>query len=227
MSKKAIVLLSGGMDSATALYWAKAQGYRCHCLVFDYGQRHKKEMSHAVAVAKQAGVAWTGIKIALPWKNGSSLLDAKQRLPNIALNKIGKTGIPSTYVPGRNTLFTAYAISAADALGAEAIILGPNVLDFSGYPDCRPEYYEAFRRVAHLGTRRGQEGKTLKILTPLIRFNKAQIVRLALRLQVPLDMTWSCYAGLKHPCRRCDSCKLRAKGFKEAGVSDPSLTARV
>jgi len=139
----------------------------------------------------------------------------------VPLAKIGKGSIPSTYVPGRNTLFVAYAISAADALGAQAIVLGPNQLDYSGYPDCRPAFYDAFRQVAKLGTKRGVEGKSLKILTPLIELTKADIVRLGQKLNVPWKFTWSCYQGNAVACGRCDSCKLRAKGFREAQINDP------
>ncbi|MEK6543869.1 MAG: 7-cyano-7-deazaguanine synthase, partial [Elusimicrobiota bacterium] len=140
--KKAIVLLSGGLDSATALYWARAQGYRCHCLIFDYGQRHKKEIVHAKALARQVKATFDVIRVSLPWAKASSLTDVSQSLPDVVLSRIGRGGIPSTYVPGRNTLFVAFAISAADALRAQAIVLGPNVLDYSGYPDCRPAFYQ-------------------------------------------------------------------------------------
>ncbi|MBI4063203.1 MAG: 7-cyano-7-deazaguanine synthase QueC [Elusimicrobia bacterium] len=218
--KKAVVLLSGGLDSTTALYWAKAKGYQCHCLIFDYGQRHRREIESAKKIAQKAGVSFDVIAIKLGWTGRSALLDLDVKLPNIPLEKIGQGPIPSTYVPGRNTLFTAYAISAADALGAEAIVLGPNVLDYSGYPDCRPEYYQAFRRVARLGTKRGVEGKSLKILTPLIKMTKAQIVKLGAQLGVPWELTWSCYAGGARPCGQCDSCKLRAKGFEKAKIQD-------
>ncbi|MBI2069219.1 MAG: 7-cyano-7-deazaguanine synthase QueC [Elusimicrobia bacterium] len=227
MPKKAIVLLSGGMDSAAALYWAKNKGYRCHCLIFDYGQRHKKEIHFARALARAAKAACAVIPIKLPWTGGSSLLDSTLKLPAHSMTKIGKNGIPSTYVPGRNTLFLAYAISAADALDAEAVVLGPNALDYSGYPDCRPEYYRAMRRAAQLGTKRGNNGQTIQILTPLIGLSKAQIARLGADLRVPWERTWSCYAGGRRPCRRCDSCKLRAKGFREAGLIDPLIDVNV
>lgn len=222
--RQTIVLLSGGMDSATALYWAKAKGYRCHCLIFDYGQRHVKEIIAAKSVAKAAGCSWQLIKIDLPWKGGSTLLEKSKKLPAHSLSRIGKNGIPSTYVPGRNTLFMAYAISAADALGAEAIVAGPNALDYSGYPDCRPAFYRALRQAAKLGTKRGEGGLRLDILTPLIHLTKAQIARLGQGLGVPWELTWSCYAGQQRPCRRCDSCKLRAKGFSQIGLKDPAST---
>ncbi len=211
------------MDSATALYWAKAKGYDCHCLVFDYGQRHRKEIASAKAVAKAAGFTWQIIAIRLGWDGGSSLLDESQKLPSHPLKQIGRKGIPCTYVPGRNTLFLAYAISAADALGAEAIVAGPNALDYSGYPDCRPAFYRAMRQAARLGTKRGSEGQSLDILTPLIHLSKAQIAKLGQKLGVPWRLTWSCYAGARRPCEYCDSCKLRAKGFQEAGLKDSLL----
>ena len=219
---KAIVLLSGGLDSTTALYWAISKGYQCHCLIFDYGQRHKREIKSAVAVAKKAKCGYDIIPIKLAWTHTSALLNKKIKLPNLPIDKIGRGDIPSTYVPGRNTLFVAYAISACDALGAEAIVLGPNFLDYSGYPDCRPEYYKAYQKVAALGTKRGTEGKPIKILTPLIKLSKSQIVKLALKLNAPIELTWSCYAGGQKPCGQCDSCKLRAKGFEQANFRDPA-----
>ncbi|MBI4668808.1 MAG: 7-cyano-7-deazaguanine synthase QueC [Elusimicrobia bacterium] len=221
MGRKAIVLLSGGMDSATALYWAKSQGYACHCLIFDYGQRHKKEIASAKALAKKSGSTFQVIPVKFGWNGGSSLLNRRKKLPSRRLDKIGANSIPSTYVPARNTLFAAYAISAADARGAEAVILGVNALDYSGYPDCRPNYIKALEKTARLGTKRGIQGKTLRILTPLIKKTKAQIVELGAKLRVPWELTWSCYQGGAQPCGRCDSCRLRAKGFQEAGLHDP------
>lgn len=221
--KKAIVLLSGGLDSSTALYWAKKQGYRCEALSIYYGQRHKREMDSARAIAKRAKIPYQEIKIDLPWIQVSSLANKNKKLPNLSLNKIGQGPIPSTYVPGRNTVFLSLAVSLADATKAQAIIIGANALDYSGYPDCRPNYLKAFSRVAHLGTQSGTTGSQIKILAPLLRLNKKEIVRLALKLNVPLELTWSCYAGKKIPCGDCDSCKLRAKGFLVAKISDPAL----
>jgi 7-cyano-7-deazaguanine synthase len=145
------------------------------------------------------------------------------KLPKIALAKIGKGGIPSTYVPGRNTMFLSLAASLADAIGAHAIVIGANALDYSGYPDCRPPFLDAFSKVAKLGTRVGAEGGSLKVLAPLLRLDKKGIVRLARRVGAPLQLTWSCYAGGARPCGTCDSCQLRAKGFREAGAEDPAL----
>jgi len=221
--KRAVVLLSGGLDSATCLYWAKAKGYRIDALGVDYGQRHAKELKAARAIARKAGARFTALRVKLPWLNISSLVDSEKRLPNVSLSKIGAGSIPSTYVPGRNTMFVSFGISLADAVGAESIIVGANTLDYSGYPDCRPDFYEAFARVAKLGTRRGVSGKRLRIDAPLLGKDKAGIVRLAGRLGVPLRHTWSCYQGGGRPCGRCDSCKLRRKGFAEAGVKDPAL----
>jgi 7-cyano-7-deazaguanine synthase len=210
MSKKCIVLLSGGIDSTTTLFLAKKQGYKCHALIFDYGQKHKKEIRSAIRIAKLAKIPYKVLKIKLPWK-GSSLLDAGWRIPaKRSIKEIGK-GIPSTYVPGRNTIFLSFAVSYAEAIGAQAIFIGANAIDFSGYPDCRPEYYRAFQKVVSTGTR----AKRIKIITPLIKMKKSQIIKLGLKLGAPLYLTWSCYKGGKDPCGVCDSCRLREKGFRE------------
>jgi len=160
----------------------------------------------------------------LPWLGGSSLTNRKMKIPELALKKIGTGRIPSTYVPGRNTIFLSLAVSLADSIGAEAIVIGANALDYSGYPDCRPPFLDAFSKVAKLGTKRGTEQhKGLRVLAPLLHLDKKGIVRLADRLGAPLSLTWSCYAGGSRPCGRCDSCQLRAKGFREAGKADPAL----
>ncbi len=220
---QAVVLLSGGLDSATALYWARAKGYRATALTVRYGQRHSRELAAARAVARSAKVFHHVVVLHLPWLSSSSLVDKKKRLPDLPLSEIGRGGIPSTYVPGRNTIFLALGISLADALGAERVVLGSNALDYSGYPDCRPEFTDAFSRVARLGTRRGAEGKSLRILAPLAKLDKKGIIRLAARVGAPLGLTWSCYEGGRRPCGRCDSCKLRAKGYAGAGLADPAL----
>jgi 7-cyano-7-deazaguanine synthase len=217
MRKKAIVLLSGGLDSATTLYIAKARGFEVTCLVFRYGQRHGREVAAARRIARQAGCACHVVKISLPWK-GSALLDARVKIPAAS-----QASVPATYVPGRNIIFLSFALSCAEALGAGHIFIGANAVDYSGYPDCRPDFYRAFRRAASLGTRCGVEGRGVKIETPLIRLTKAQIIRRGCRLGVPYERTWSCYRGQKRPCGRCDSCRWRAKGFKEAGIKDPAL----
>ena len=223
MVKKAVVLLSGGLDSTTALYWAKGKGYAPVALAVRYGQRHVRELRAARAVAKMARTPLHEVSFALPWLEGSSLTNKKMKIPAIALAKIGRGGVPSTYVPGRNTIFLALAASLADAIGAEAIVIGANALDYSGYPDCRPPFLNAFTRTAQLGTKRGAEGKPLKVLAPLLHLDKKGIVRLARRVGAPLSLTWSCYAGGSRPCGTCDSCQLRAKGFREAGSEDPAL----
>ena len=219
--KKAVVLLSGGLDSATTLYVARAFGYKTHCLIFDYGQRHRREIRQAKQIARQTHCSATFIKINLPWK-GSSLLDKKMSLPRG--RRVFK-GIPSTYVPARNTIFLSFALSYAETIGAEAIFIGANAVDFSGYPDCRPGFYRKFNRLAAVATKRGVTRKKLKIRTPLIGLTKSAIIKLGLKLGVPYELTWSCYKGDKKPCGVCDSCLIRKKGFKEAGMKDPALTS--
>jgi len=212
MKPKAVILLSGGLDSTTTLYYALDKGYKCYALIFDYGQRHRKEVRRAVAVARLESVVYYVMRVKLPWK-GSSLLGSmgKGQVPSgRSLSQI-KKGIPSTYVPARNTIFLSFALSYAEAIGAGAIFIGANAIDFSGYPDCRPDYYKAFQKVIKKGTKK----QKIKVLTPLINMTKAQIIKLAMQLKVPLDRTWSCYAGGKEPCGVCDSCKLRAKGFAD------------
>lgn len=223
--KKAVVLLSGGLDSATTLYFAKDKGYECFCLIFDYGQRHRKEIINAKIIAQRANCKWQIVKIWLPWK-GSSLLDKKLRIPefNNSTNSMNsRNSIPSTYVPARNIIFLSFALSCAETVRAEAIFIGANAIDYSGYPDCRPEFYRAFVNAARLGTKTGVERNPIKILTPLIRKTKAQIIKLGMKLAVPYELTWSCYKGGKIPCGECDSCRFRQKGFREAGLRDPLL----
>jgi len=214
--KKAVVLLSGGLDSSTTLFLAKDQGYKCLCLIFDYGQRHKKEIKSAIKIAKSAKCDFRLIKINLPW-GGSSLLDRKLKVPQYRNRKT----IPSTYVPGRNLIFLSFALSFAEAQKARTIFIGANQIDYSGYPDCRGEFYQALKKVIEKGTKTGVQGKPAKILTPLIDKNKSEIIRLGRKLGVPYELTWSCYSGAKTPCGKCDSCRLRAKGFKEARTRDP------
>jgi 7-cyano-7-deazaguanine synthase len=218
--KKAVVLLSGGLDSTTALYWAKKRGYAPVALSVRYGQRHDRELGAAKRVAKAAKVPLHEVDAPLPWlAHSSSLTDKGAKLPDLPLSKIGRGGVPSTYVPGRNTLFLALAASLADAIGADAVVIGANVLDYSGYPDCRGGFLRAFEKTARQGTRRTK----LEILAPLLKLDKKGIIRLAEKVGAPLRLTWSCYAGKSKPCGRCDSCKLRAKGFAESGTSDPAL----
>lgn len=223
MKKKAIVLLSGGLDSAVTLFWARKNGFDCSCLLFDYGQRHVREIESAKKIARKAGCGYKIIRLRFPWK-GSSLTDKSIHLPkNTAV--LDADIIPSTYVPARNTIFLSMALSYAEATGASAIFIGANSVDFSGYPDCRPQYYRAFRKMAALGTRCGTEGRPVSVLTPLIKKSKAQIIRLARKLGVPVELTWSCYSGGRTPCGKCDSCRIREKGFKEAVMSHGSAKA--
>ena len=225
MSKKAVVLLSGGLDSATTLYFAKAKGFQCYCLIFDYGQRHKKEIASAKKIAARAGCAWQIIKLSLPWK-GSSLLDKKLKITEFSnsTNSINSSNsIPSTYVPARNIIFLSFALSCAEAIKASSIFIGANAIDYSGYPDCRPGFYRAFIRAVNLGTKAGVEGRGFSIFTPLIKMTKAGIIKLGTRLKVPYELTWSCYQGGRKPCGKCDSCNFRARGFQEAGYRDPLL----
>lgn len=225
MSKKAVVLLSGGLDSATTLYFAKAKGFQCYCLIFDYGQRHKKEIASAKKIAARAGCAWQIIKLSLPWK-GSSLLDKKLKIPEFSnsTNSINlSNSIPLTYVPARNIIFLSFALSCAEAIKASSIFIGANAIDYSGYPDCRPGFYRAFIRAVNLGTKAGVEGRGFSIFTPLIKMTKAGIIKLGTRLKVPYELTWSCYQGGRKPCGKCDSCNFRARGFQEAGYRDPLL----
>ena len=206
------MLLSGGLDSATTLYLAKKK-FRCFCLIFDYGQRHRKEVEAARRVAKASGSKYRIIKIYLPLSS-SSLTNKK-----LAIRK-NQQGIPATYVPARNTIFLSIALSIAEDIKAEAVFIGANAIDFSGYPDCRPEYYQAFRRLAKLATKSAVKGKDIKIYTPFINMTKAKIIKTGMKLGVPYHLTWSCYRGGKTPCGKCDSCFYRAKGFKEAGIKD-------
>lgn len=218
--KKAVVLLSGGLDSATILYDAMRQGFRPECLIFSYGQRHRKEIGHAKRIAKRAKCPYKLVNIALPWQ-GSSLLDRSMRLPT--RSKIDPKHIPSTYVPARNIIFLSFAASYAEAIAAKAVFIGANAIDYSGYPDCRPQFFKSFERLIKCGMKAGVEGRQIKIVAPLVHKTKAQIIRLGSRMNVPYELTWSCYKGAHRPCGVCESCRLRAKGFQEAGVKDPIM----
>jgi 7-cyano-7-deazaguanine synthase len=225
--RKAVVLLSGGLDSATTLYHAKSEGYKCRCLIFDYGQRHRKEIESAKKIAKASGCGWQLIKIKLPWK-GSALLNKRAKLPvRLTAQSPRPKAIPATYVPGRNIIFLSFAVSCAETIGAEAVFIGANAIDYSGYPDCRPEFLAAFQEVVARGTKVGSSSKgpeaRVEVKAPIIRKTKKEIVKLAKKLKVPLELTWSCYKGGKRPCGVCDSCVLRARGFREAALEDALL----
>jgi 7-cyano-7-deazaguanine synthase len=219
-----VVLLSGGMDSATCLAIAARDRGPVHALTVLYGQRHAREVRSARALACRYRVArHVVLRLPLGPLLASSLTDRKRRLPA----RPGAPGsIPSTYVPARNTILLAVALGYAESHGLETIVLGANAIDYSGYPDCRPAFLRAFERLARVGTRAGVEGRMrLRVRAPLLRKSKAEIVRWGERLGVPWALTWSCYAGGRAPCGRCDSCRLRAKGFAEAGVRDPLLAS--
>ncbi len=224
MKKKAVVLVSGGLDSTTCLAIAKEQGFELYALTLFYGQRHQVELKAARKVARAYRVKkHLELEVPLTAFGGSALTDKKIKVPKQrSLKEMGK-GIPPTYVPARNTVFLSLALAWAEAVGAQDIFIGVNALDYSGYPDCRPEFIRAYERLAKLATKKGVEGKwKLEIHTPLIRMSKAQIIQTGLKLGVDYGMTWSCYDPLKgRPCGRCDSCLLREKGFKEAGLREP------
>ncbi len=220
--KKAIVLFSGGLDSTTCLYWALDKGYECEALTVSYGQRHDREVISAEFIAKKLGVKLHRVTLNFPWLASSSLVDKAQTLPDLSLEQIESSKIPSTYVPGRNLMFLSIAASLLDSVGAQAIVAGPNAIDFSGYPDCTPAFFKAAADAVNRGTKTGvSEG--VEVLAPLMRLSKTEIVQLGAKLKVPFELTWSCYAGGKSPCGHCDSCKLRAKGFAEAGIKDPAV----
>ena len=225
--QKAVVLLSGGMDSATALAMTLKEGFDVIALTLDYGQRHRREIAAAKRVAAHFRVReHRVVSLDLTAIGGSALTDQRIPIPEgRPMQEIGH-GIPATYVPARNTIFLSYALGLAEAAGAAAIVIAANFVDFSGYVDCRPEFYRAFQEVARLGTKRGVEGHPIEIRTPLIEMSKADIVRTGESLGVPWALTWSCYHGRAKACGVCDSCQLRLKGFREAGIEDPLPYAR-
>jgi len=214
--------MSGGLDSAVAAAIAKSDGYEIHALTVDYGQRHKREIKAAKDIAKALGVMEHKlIKVPLADFGGSALTDKRKKVPTSRSRKeIGKD-IPATYVPGRNTVLLSIAVSWAEALDADAVFIGAHSVDYSGYPDCRPEFLEAFEKAASLGTRRGVEGRPVKIEAPLVHMDKRQIIERGGELRVPLGLTWSCYLGGEKACGRCDSCLIRLRAFREAGLEDP------
>lgn len=218
--KKAVILLSGGLDSATVLAMARAEGYACYTMSFDYGQRHRAELQAAERVACQLGaVEHKVVGIDLNGIGGSALTDSR-----IAVPETPGEGIPVTYVPARNTLFLSLALGWAEVLGAQDIFIGVNAVDYSGYPDCRPAFVEAFERLANLATKAGVEGEGFHIRAPLQYLSKAEIIAAGLARGVDFALTVSCYQADDdgRACGRCDSCRLRAEGFRAAGVVDPT-----
>jgi len=220
---KAVVLVSGGLDSATVLALARAQGFACHALSFDYGQRHRIELTAAARVAENLGaVEHRIVTLDIGWIGGSALTD-----DTIPVPQVPGGGIPITYVPARNTVFLAIALGWAEVLDARSIFIGVNALDYSGYPDCRPAYIEAFQQLANLATRAGVEGRPIRIEAPLIEMHKVEIIQTGVRLGVDYALTTSCYDPdpQGRACGYCDSCRLRAAGFAAAGVPDPTVYA--
>lgn len=225
INSPAVVLLSGGLDSATVLAIASERGYRCHCLSFDYGQRHSAELQAADNVARALGAAsHRTLKLDMGQIGGSALTDTSIAVPVEGV----QPGIPVTYVPARNTVMLSLALGLAEVLGAQDIFVGVNAVDYSGYPDCRPEYIDAFERMANLATKVGVEGGQLRIHAPLIDLSKAEIIAEGARLEVPYALTVSCYQADAdgHACGVCDSCRLRHEGFIAAGIADPTRYRR-
>lgn len=220
IEKRAVILLSGGLDSATVVAMAQAQGYRCYTMSFDYGQRHRAELQAAARVARDLGVVeHKVIGLNLDGIGGSALTDSTIDVPETP-----GEGIPVTYVPARNTVFLSLALGWAEVLEAQDIFIGVNAVDYSGYPDCRPEFVEAFERLANLATKAGVEGQGFRIQAPLQNMSKAQIVQAGLARGVDYSLTVSCYQADAdgRACGKCDSCRLRADGFRNAGVADPT-----
>ena len=223
MPKKAVCLFSGGLDSTTALYSALKSGYEPIALTIQYGQLHEKETEFAKLTASKLGIKHFVVPITMPW-GGSSLIDRSISMPKgRALAEMEKD-IPNTYVPARNSIFLAFAVSCAETVGAQAVFIGANALDYSGYPDCRPEFFKSFEDVIAKGTKAGTLGKKIEIKAPLLHLSKKEIIELGKTLSVPYQNTWSCYQDGEKPCGVCDSCLLRAKGFHEAKLKDPALS---
>ncbi|MGB3624072.1 7-cyano-7-deazaguanine synthase QueC [Ketobacter sp. MCCC 1A13808] len=219
-AKKAVVLLSGGLDSATCLAIASSQGYDCYAMSFDYGQRHESELAAALRVVGALGAKdFKTIRINMGDIGGSALTDS-----NIAVPELPTEGIPVTYVPARNTVFLSLALGWAEVLDADAIFIGVNAVDYSGYPDCRPEFIAAFEHLSNVATKKGVEGRPLIIKAPLLTLSKGEIIRKGIELGVDYSLTVSCYQADHNglACGRCDSCRLRSEGFKQAGVTDPT-----
>ena len=218
---RCVVLLSGGLDSCVSAALARRRCRDLFAMTISYGQKHAREIESAKRIGEFLGVKeHKFIDIDPELFISSSLINKNMKIEERGLEEIGR-GIPSTYVPARNTIFLSFALAFAESIDADFIYLGVNALDYSGYPDCRPEYIEAFQKVIDLGTKRGVEGKSIRIETPLINMGKKEIIETGIRIGAPLHLTWSCYAGKEKACGKCDSCKLRLKGFMEAGYRDP------
>jgi len=217
---KAVVLLSGGLDSTTTLAIALNDGYDVYPITFRYGQRHNREIESAKKICEYYNLKLKIVDINLREIGGSALTDNIDVPKNRSLVEISRE-IPVTYVPARNTIFLSIALGYAEVIDADRIYIGVNALDYSGYPDCRPEYIEEFNKLSKLATKRGVEGKPIEIVAPLIHMTKAEIIKKGMELNVPYELTWSCYEGGEKPCGKCDSCILRLKGFMEAGEKDP------
>lgn len=216
-NKRAVALLSGGLDSAVAAAWTASQGYELICLTLDYGQRHRREIEAARALSRALGAAeHLVLSIDIGRIAGSALMDPSSEVPEPET-----AGIPATYVPARNMILLSIAMALAETRDADAVVIGATAVDYAGYPDCRPEFIEAFYIAVEKGTRRGAEGRPIKLLAPLLRMSKAEIIRIGMELGVRFALTWSCYSGGEKACGRCASCMYRLKGFREAGVEDP------
>ncbi len=225
---RAIVLLSGGLDSATAAAWAISEGYSVTAISFDYGQRHRIELCAARDVAKSLGIHdHVTLKIDLASFGGSALVDFSIAVPKNRCEKNRSNEIPATYVPARNTVFLSLALALAETRNASSLVLGVNSVDYSGYPDCRPEYLEAFKTLANLATKLGVEGTTFEILAPLVSLTKPEIIRLGISFHLDYGLTTSCYDPMNNgaPCGECDSCLIRAAGFKAVNRPDPRTLA--
>ncbi|MGH8000346.1 MAG: 7-cyano-7-deazaguanine synthase QueC [Brasilonema sp.] len=219
---KAVILLSGGLDSSTVLYQAIADGYECHTISFDYQQRHQRELHSALAIAQKAGVVdHQVVKFDLRQWGGSALTDDAIELPQKRSVEEMSQSIPVTYVPARNTIFLSFALAYAETIDAQYVYIGVNALDYSGYPDCRPDYIQAMQEVFRLGTKQGRSGQTISINTPLIHLKKTEIIQIGNKIGVPWELTWSCYVGGDVACGVCDSCRLRLAAFAELGLKDP------
>lgn len=232
MIRKAVILLSGGLDSSTVLYQAKAEGFACYALSFNYQQRHRQELAAAQIIAETAGVAaHQVVEFDLRLWGGSALTDNRLDLPVDRAVATMAAEIPITYVPARNSIFLSFALAYAEAIAASHVFIGVNAVDYSGYPDCRPDYIDAMQQVYRLGTKQGREGTPIQICTPLVTLGKTEIIQLGNKLGVPWQHTWSCYGDGQNPdgenqlppiaCGRCDSCQLRLAAFASLGLTDP------